>query len=511
MKLKIFTTLLFCQICLLAGAQSAIFPDNGTLYDGKLHRIDLKFNPDTLAALYHIDNRWTDHSYPAQFIYDFKDTVHLAGVRIKGNSSRNSKKQSLKIDLDEFGNFSYQGLKTFNLNGDHNDPSMCREYLSTYVMNKAGNACLRSNLIKLYINGTFYGLFTNAEQVNKTFLKSRFGDNNGNLYKCSWPADLVWIDNSPNSYKKIINPSPLNERTYELKTNEKLDDYSDLVVLINTINNTPKSNFKNAIDTVFNVQSYLKILATEVLIGHWDNYFYNKNNYYLYNNPVSGKFEYLPYDMDNTFGVHWGVPDINVRNIHNWGNLSNSKSPLTNKIMEIPEFKKNYEEYVRQIIDGLFNATRLFPVVDSLRTMLNPSILMDPYYSGLWASDYGYDYDMWQASFSTKVDDHAEFGIKPFINSRVTSAQNQFLYSTAGFSQLSNSLLVYPNPVKDFLYFKTDENTGVQIVSLDGQLLLNETIEAGETQIDMRTFSSGVYAVRYFQQGQSVTKRLMKF
>ena len=37
----------------------------------------------------------------------------------------------------------------------------------------------------------------------------------------------------------------------------------------------------------FNVVNYIKILALDVLIGGWDGYAGNKNNYYLYHGPLN--------------------------------------------------------------------------------------------------------------------------------------------------------------------------------------------------------------------------------
>lgn len=239
MKLRIVISLILWVCCTQREgfAQNAEFPNpKRTLYDGRLHKIKLLLNSDSLIALFHSDNRWTNHSYP-QILYTTKgiQTIKMVGVRIKGNSSRNAIKQSLKIDIDEFRNITYQGLKTFNSTETTTiRSSMSREFLSAQVMFRSEIASLRANSVKLFINGTYYGLYTHSlkNKVNKQFLESRFGNNNGNLYKCSWPADLSWIDGNQNSYKSIINQPILNERAYDLKTNEKADDYSNLVTLI---------------------------------------------------------------------------------------------------------------------------------------------------------------------------------------------------------------------------------------------------------------------------------------
>ena len=77
------------------------------------------------------------------------------------------------------------------------------------------------------------------------------------------------------------------------------------ITLVDVLNHTPEAQFKEAIESVFNVESYLHYLAVEALVGHWDGYSYNKNNFYLYENDDTGLVEFIPYDVDNTFGIDW--------------------------------------------------------------------------------------------------------------------------------------------------------------------------------------------------------------
>lgn len=491
-------------------SQSAIFPENGTIYNQKLHKIELIFHPDSMIALFDLANRWTDHSYPATFIYDQTDTLYQVGVRIKGNSSRNAKKLSVKISTDEFNNQEFQGLKTFNLNGNHNDPSVCREFLSTYVLGVNNVVAQRSNWVQLFINGNYHGLYNNAEQINKTFLESRFGNKNGNLYKCSWPADLIWINNDQNTYKNIINPSPLNERAYELKTNESQDDYSDLVHLIDVINNTSSSNFKTEIEAIFDVQAYLKTLAVEVLIGHWDNYFYNKNNYYLYFNTATSKFVYIPYDMDNTFGVQWGVSDINNRNIHQWGNSNNTTAPLTNKILAVTEFRKDYEQYIFDIISANFNENFLFPKLDEFKSEVSQAAMNDPYFNGIWNSDYGFTTSDWSDSYSLAFGSHVSFGIKPFISDRINSALQQFLFSTNVLENFAeeNNPLFYPNPNLGKLYISVLGSFNLLIYDQIGNIVLSENNCLNNT-ITLEKLSNGIYFVNVQQKSKSSFSKIV--
>ena len=232
----IFTALILKSSAVFS--QSALYPSNGTLFDDKLHSINIIIPENDFTALQHPDSLWNNKRYPITFVYDEKDTVKQATIRLKGNTSRSSAKKSFRIDFDKIiDNQTYQDLETIYIHGNHNDASMMREFLSAYVMRQMGVPCNRANHVKLYINGEYYGLRSLVEYVDKDFLKTRFGTNKGNNYKCTWPADLAWLGSSEQSYKDVINPSPERERAYDLKTNEDEDDYSRLVSLIDLINN----------------------------------------------------------------------------------------------------------------------------------------------------------------------------------------------------------------------------------------------------------------------------------
>lgn len=484
-------------------SQSAEFPSPGTLYDGKLHRIHIWMNEDSLTALLAPENRWTNHTYPADFIYDGNDTLKNIGIRIKGNTSRNAKKLSFRLSFDEFENQTYQGLKTINLNGNHNDPSVSRELLSNYVMNEAGIIATRVNHIQLYINGVYRGVYAQAEHINKKFLTTRFNESSGNLYKCSWPADLTWKGSNQQTYKDIINPSPLNERAYELKTNESVDDYSDLVLLINTINNTPTAQFKNAIDTLFDVDAFLKVLAAEILLGHWDNYAFNKNNYYIYHQQQKHKFYYIPYDMDNTLGVQWGFGDVNNRNVNNW---VKSEIPLSSKILAVPEYKSLFHLHIYNLCNSVFNSNKLFPKIDSIKTYLTPAIAVDSFFTGNWESDYGFTVNDWQNSFSAARGGHVSFGIKPFIESRGSSALLQINVNQG--VQVSHEkplCVVFPNPVQHTLYVSGAHAFDLSITDITGRKIWEGT----GNEINTSNLNNGVYHLLVQHENKTATYKIV--
>lgn len=481
-------------------AQQAVWPDNGIVYDNKIHRIDIFLPKDSWAKMN--KNIWDNVYFNSLLIYDQKDSVKNIGMRVKGNSSRDAEKKSYRLDMGGVQTGSFQGLKNMNLNGNQNDPSVVREYLASKFLARAGIVAARCNPVELYVNGTYQGIRNNAEYIDKTFLGSRFGENSGNLYKCSWPADLGWLGSTEQPYKDLINPSPLKERAYDLKTNTGMDDYSDLVYFINVINNSPKDSFPVWIEQVFDVNAYLKVLAAEVLMGHWDNYFYNKNNYFLYHRMSDNRFVYIPYDMDNTFGVQWGVPDIQKKNIHAWGNLSSSKAPLTYKILSVTKWKMAYEQEMRKLIDGAYNTDSLFAIIDNHKTMVASSIGKDPYYIGTLSSDYGFKVTDWQQADTKAWGKHVSFGVKPFISERKTTALQQMIYPAANVQMLHQNLNIYPNPSSGKAYSDVIAGKSIRIYQTNGKLVKTYISIGGELLVE--ELSDGTYIMNIKDAGQTL-------
>lgn len=486
-----------------AAAQNAVYPNPGTVYDKKLHTIRILIPQDSFNHMVAKENIWTNHKYKATFIYDDKDTLYNIGIRLKGNTSRNANRKSFQLDINAFQSQTFQGLKKLNIHGNHNDPSMSREYLSAFAMNQAEVPCLRVNLVKLYINEQYFGIRANSEFVDKTFLLGRFNNDKGNLYKCTWPADLVWLGNDQAKYKEIINNVILNERAYDLKTNESADDYSDLVNFIDIINNSPKDSFPARLERIFDVQLYLKTLAMEVLNGHWDNYYANKNNYYLYNNPSTGKFVYLPYDMDNTFGVQWGFNDINKRDIFNWGSQS-SAAPLTKNILAHTAYRRDYEFYIKNLIQDAWHPDSLFTELDNIYQLIKDDMATDPFFDGSFTNDYGFTVKNWQESYVSAWGNHVSFGIKPYIYDRSTSVISQFKFNNL---QTSNSKTpkIYPNPSAEgdvFIHIPLEHATKAQqaeIVDLQGKricLLPIDPENRSQIKFDSELFLPGNYLIK---------------
>jgi spore coat protein H len=429
-------------------------PKNGTLFDDThIHRIYIIIDTTELSKMK--ADIFSNTLRPASYIIHYAnetDTLKKIGLRPKGNTSRYSPKISFRISINAFSKgIKYRGVKAIILNAYTNDPTHIRSQLATNFYEYAGIATAKSGFANLYVNNVYYGLYNLVEHIDEEFLKSRFDSNKGNLYKCLADANLTYLGTDVNAYSRVVGNKPL----YELKTNEKANDYSGLIELLDILNNTPDHELEIKLEKRFNVENFLKCMAVEVLLGHWDGMLGNKNNFYLYDNPLTGKFELIPYDFDNTFGIDWFGIDWAKQNIYDWPRknppwkaelfenitedetrgmneyknslIADTIRPAFYRILAIDSYREKYNYHLKYFSEHWFNTDSLNSEINRLYTLLGPSLEMD-------TSDR-FEWNEVKKSFDTGIDAffmfgnfkhmYCTYGIRSFIDTR-----NQTLKAT---------------------------------------------------------------------------------
>lgn len=426
-------------------------PDYNRIFDdSRIASVFIEISTSDLDRLF--GNTSSDVERVARFIYDdgsMRTVIDSVGFRLRGNTSRAARKKSFKVSFNSFiRGQRFEGLEKLNLNGEHNDPTLIRSKLSWDIFGAMGVPSSRANHVRLYINDTYYGLYANIEHIDEHFLESRFGSSDGFLYKCLWPANLAYLGDDPTLY----HPRTSERRPYDLKLRDSDDEgYHDLAHFIDVLNNTPDADFEAAVEEVFEVNGFLKWMAVNVIVGMWDDYWFNQNNYYLYSDPRTGRFHFIPFDYDNTFGIDWFGIDWAERNVYTFGepSLNRGDRPLARRILSVPAYRDRYSFYLRQVLDGPFNTLTLMNRIEALRTQITPAAEADPFRS----LDYQWNMNDFHRAFNSALGAHVTYGLIPYITTRSSAAKDQletvdippilsYLNHTFADNQLVFSLLV---------------------------------------------------------------------
>ncbi len=312
-------------------------------------------------------------------------------LKNSGNRTLRAPKRSWKINFKvEGGDDLILGMWRLNLKAMYNDPSQMREALAWHLFGQIGIPASQHSYVKLGINGTYMGLFSLIEQVDKAFLKDHFGKNDdGNLYKAYCgdvgPATLEYRrgpdgDDSGRQYFERGHP----DLTYRLKTNDDdpaANTYDDLAELIRTLNGIQlpggeeklaSDAYRDAMEGILNVKAFLRWAGANLLMGSWDNYFATPSNYYLYNSGKKGNhkgfmtepyFTWIPWDYDNSFGIDYFNTRWQYTDIVDWAsntkqyyeNKGLAKIPLIQNLLKHDAFKQYYLDHLEHLLDTLFN------------------------------------------------------------------------------------------------------------------------------------------------------------
>ena len=404
--------------------------------DSELAVIHITVDPEDLEWMY--DNVESDSIHPAtiQFQNAYLDeTIDSIGFRLRGNTSRNAAKKSFKIDFNHFiSGRDFYDVEKLNLNGEHNDPSIIRSKLCWDFYQNIGMASSRASHAVLYINEEYFGLYISIEHIDDRFLSKNFENDNGNLWKCIWPADLTYRGNDPEDY----HPYYSETRPYDLKTNENQYDYSKLARLIRIIHNTPDS-----LDMVLDIKTTLQYFAMNILTGSWDDYRFLRNNFYLYHNPDNDLMHWIPYDYDNSFGIDWFNIDWSNIDPYEYAVIDGDGRPLTEHLFSQVRYRNLFSHFLEFYNEQLFDLDSMYQKLNYYVDFLYNAAQYDTYRT----LDYGFSFNDFLNSYGSDFENaHVKQGILEFIASRKEALTNQIVFS-------GNDPIIYEGVIEDNVIF----------------------------------------------------------
>ena len=217
-------------------------------------------------------------------------------TRLKGSTSmyKLDETPSFKIKFKKGPTgLGYLGLRRLTLNGLVQDNSKIHEFGAYNLFNAMGIPASKTGWARLYINGVDRGLFVNVEQPDQVFMAKRFKDITQHVYEGVARKDLQFGNDNGDATTGAF----LVDYGWKVTPNK-----NDLTKLINYASDWEDKTWYQGLSTVTDRTLLIRAFAVENFLGHWDSYSGpDINNYYLRSN-TRGKFTYIPWGVDQTFG-----------------------------------------------------------------------------------------------------------------------------------------------------------------------------------------------------------------
>jgi spore coat protein CotH len=303
---------------------------------------------DPLGALCNPDPPPNPFTYfPADITVD-GHRVENVGVRKKCfYGSCSDVRPALKVSFNEYvRGRRFYGMRRLTLNNNLSDPSNVKQCLGYWLFRKAGVVAPRCNFAHVIVNGKDLGLYSHIESI-KTELLSRYFENaSGNLYEGAL-SDFQpdWVG------------------TYQKKTNEENPDRSDLDAVVEACQ-APDEQFVEAIEPLIDLDQYYTFWAMEVALSHVDGYAArNHNNTYIYNDPMTGLFHFIP----------WGIDAI----MFDAGRAGTPRSVFAHAIIphrlyQMPDTQAVYIERLNHVLDTVLIEDEILAEIDRMEELIAP-------------------------------------------------------------------------------------------------------------------------------------------
>lgn len=274
------------------------------LREDVVHELVLTLSPESWEAL-----AADGGSYVPATLDDGSVTLEV-GVRIKGWTSAQplTGKPSFKVDLDRFVEGQrYHELEAFDLHAELTDAAALSEWLAYRLFRDQGLPASRTGWAHLALNDEDYGFYTVVEKKDDQLIEHWWSDTSGSLYESSsesWPCDLD-------------NPGCA---CFEVDEEGTGDSRADLERLCEVATGTDDADWLAAVSALVPMEAFTRFMATEIFVGAHDHYAGFSGNFYLYHEPATDQWWFIPSSMNNQFGssssvaptctaTSYGLPD----------------------------------------------------------------------------------------------------------------------------------------------------------------------------------------------------------
>ncbi len=290
-------------------------------------------------------------------------------LRFKGNGtymlSGGFLKRPFKLEPATGKAFDLPGKPTkVNLNNNIMDSSGLREAVAYDVFRRLGVPAPRTAFAKVVLNvpgvadKKTLGLYTVAEQVDDRFLAKHFGKAPTLVLK---PEGAVGMPKR-NSWKDI-------EKMYDPKGKPTAADKRRFQGFLEFVHDASDAEFAANVGDWLDIDAFAKFLAGTVVTSSMDSILVGGHNYYVVLHPTTGKFYFLPWDLDLAFG---GFPLAGADGVKlSVDQPAIAQEVLIKRFLAVPRCKDRYRAACRQVADLMRSSE---PLRKRLETVVAPVV-----------------------------------------------------------------------------------------------------------------------------------------
>ena len=297
------------------------------------------------------------------FVLNDQEVYYNVGVRYRGSPWGRPSRANLRIRFPD--DRPYRGLRAVNLSSRGSSPN---EGAVHYLEARSSGAGVPIPVAdyrwaRVMVNGTALGIYGVVQTVDSDFLGKWYGeDATGPALKAvgriDYHDDLQWLWDGA-SYIHMGNETE-NYRGYFTHAVRRTEDvWEPLFALTKVMDpkSTPNAAFDAAVGGILDVEEFLRNIGTRTSVAEWDAFSVgNGHNGYLIYDSRNGRWQLIPFDMDNSFG--------------GGASLFPTADPSVTRLMARPAIRRIYYRVLAEMLGpgGAWNAAATGPFLDAVQT-----------------------------------------------------------------------------------------------------------------------------------------------
>jgi spore coat protein CotH len=380
-----------------------------------------------LAGVLGLDFEWAH----ADLQFGAKIFTNMA-VRFKGNgtyvTSLYGWKRPFKADLHKFAHDqNLGGTHELNFHNLVDDRSYMSDALAYEFFRQAGVPAPRTAYAYLSVSVADkweqrpLGLYALVEPVGASFAAEHFGSKSTPIFKPVTYELFEHLGDDWSAYAPI----------YDLKTRATTDQRRRVIDLARLVSTATDAAFATRLGEFLDLDEFARFLAGEVLLSSYDGILSDGQNFYVYLDPKSNKFGFIPWDLDLAWGGFFLIGTTREREKASIWHPWVGRNRFLERVMAVEEFRRIYRGHLEDFSRRLFVPERLYQRIDELAALLREPVAAESHFRlakfDLAVSDQ-------PAAQSGKSDgaDRPVHQLKGFIKNRAASVRKQLKGNSEG-------------------------------------------------------------------------------
>jgi RNA polymerase sigma factor (sigma-70 family) len=297
-------------------------------------------------------------------------------ARVKGNIASLWHKQPFKLDLNKFERGQkLGGLDELTFDSLVFDNSGMHEALAYEFFRDAGVPAPRTAYAWLSVSVAKqwerkpFGLYLMEEAVDEAFAAERFGSRKTPLFKPTTYKLFEYMGDDWSVYAPI----------YDLKTEATSEQRQRIIEFARLVTSASDQEFAERVGGFLDLDEFARFLAVQVLLPNYDSILTTGQNFYLYLNPTSNKFGFIPWDLDAAWGNFWVGTKAEQQHSSIWWPWV-GEVRLLERVMAVEEFRRIYRTHLEDFVARLYVPERLNQRIDTIAAAIrDPVAAESPY------------------------------------------------------------------------------------------------------------------------------------